>query len=237
MNNIKYKHTREAHNTQAALEMLPFIFKFKKPKSIIDIGCGNGSWLQAAKECGVPMILGIDGIKVRSEELNIEENEFIQHDLTKPLNLNLTFDMAICLEVAEHLPETAAEVLVNSLTTLSDFILFGAAIPGQGGQFHINEQWPEYWHKKFKLRGYSAYDIIRSEFWDNPNVFWWYKQNTIIYAKNELLKSSGFQKSESLKALIHPELFRKKIFYPKYLSTRAELFSLIVNCLKSILKK
>ena len=44
--------------------------------------------------------------------------------------------------------------LVATITKHGDAVLFSAAIPGQGGQDHLNEQWPEYWQKKFEVNGY-----------------------------------------------------------------------------------
>ena len=237
MNQIKYIHTERMHNTQAAFEILPFVFKLVNPQSVIDIGCGNGSWLKAATELGVEEIQGVDGIQVEDNQLNIPKDNFLQHDLTKYLQLDKKFDLAISLEVAEHLPESAADNIVAVLTAHSDCVLFSAAIPGQGGQYHINEQWPEYWHQKFKSKGYLAYDILRNEFWNNENVFWWYKQNTIMYAKKGFFESSEFKNSETVNAMVHPELFRKKIVHPKYLKSKKELFKLAFQSIKLAFKR
>ena len=151
-----------------------------QPRGIIDVGCGNGSWLSAVKELGVKEVLGIDGIYVGDKEIKVDKSEFLKKDLTIGFDLKKRFDLAISLEVAEHLPENKSDTIVDILVKHSDVILFSAAIPGQGGQYHFNEQWPEYWNKKFRDRGYVAYDILRDQFWDNDNVFWWYKQNILL---------------------------------------------------------
>ncbi|MNG06715.1 hypothetical protein D3C84_899730 [compost metagenome] len=169
--------------------------------------------------------------------MNIPENNFLQHDLTKSLQLNKKFDLAISLEVAEHLPESAANIIVETLTNHSDCILFSAAVPGQGGQYHINEQWPEYWHQKFKSKDYLAYDVLRNEFWNNEKIFWWYKQNIILYAKKGVFKDSELQSSEIVNAIVHPELYRKKITHPKYITNRKVLLKLAFKCLKLALKR
>ncbi|WP_348810491.1 class I SAM-dependent methyltransferase [Flavobacterium maritimum] len=237
MNQIKYNHTEKTHNTRAAFEILPFVFNLINPKSIIDIGCGNGSWLKAATELGVAGIQGVDGVKVDGNQLNIPESNFLQHDLTKQLWLNKKFDLAISLEVAEHLPESAASNIIDALTTHSDCILFSAAVPGQGGQYHVNEQWPEYWHQKFKSKGYLAYDVLRNSFWNNENIFWWYRQNIILYAKKGVFNDNELQSSEIVNAIVHPELYRKKITHPKYITNKKELFKLAFQCLKLVLKR
>jgi cyclopropane fatty-acyl-phospholipid synthase-like methyltransferase len=65
------------------------------------------------------------------------------------------FDVAISAEVAEHVKPQFADNLVNQLVTLSDQIMFTAAVPGQGGGVdHVNEQPNSYWIEKFVRRGY-----------------------------------------------------------------------------------
>jgi hypothetical protein len=61
-----------------------------------------------------------------------------------------TFDLAICLEVAEHLPPEAAEGFIDSLTRLAPVVLFSAAITFQVGNQHLNGQWPDYWATLFR---------------------------------------------------------------------------------------
>jgi len=72
---------------------------------------------------------------------------------------------------------------VENLVNLSDIILFSAAIPNQGGDRHVNEQWPSYWVKKFKERGYVAIDPIRGAMEKIQAVQPFYIQNLLIYVK------------------------------------------------------
>lgn len=236
MTKINYQHSQEIHNTKDALEILPVVFKYIQPKSIVDIGCGNGSWLKASKLLGVETVTGVDGVKVDRKELLIEDHEFLLHDLTKPLQLQQSYDMAICLEVGEHLPKSSADMLISSLCTLSDVVLFSAAVPNQLGHCHINEQWPEYWHQKFKEHNFLAYDILRQEFWDHKKVFWWYSQNMIIYGKKGCL-DDVIVPNKKVNALVHPSNYNQKITHPKYLKTKKELLNLIALTAKILLKK
>lgn len=235
MSQVKYVHTERMHNPIAATEILPYVFKFKNISSIIDVGCGNGSWLKAAKELGVKEVLGIDGIQVSPNEMNIEPSEFCKKDLTSFFDLEKKYDLLISLEVAEHLPETAANTFIKSLTNHSDYILFSAAIPGQGGQYHINEQWPNYWNEKFIENGYKAYDILRNHFWNNKKVFWWYKQNMILYVKKNSDTMTNVKSNNFVSAIVHPDLYNKKTTKPKYLSNKERLIG-IKNILKSFIK-
>lgn len=210
MTAVKYVHNNLVHNTRAAEEVLPFLFDKINPKQVIDIGCGTGSWLYVAKKIGAENILGVDGIYIDKGLLCIDEKDFLQHDLTKPIKLSQKFDLAICLEVAEHLPDEHSDNLINILTQHADIILFSAAIPGQGGQYHVNEQYPFYWQKKFNKMGFSACDILRDKFWNNKNVEWWYKQNMLLYFKEDN-NQYKFGKTESIQIKVHPELFETKI--------------------------
>ena len=126
---------------------------------------------------------------------------FKAHDLRTPFTLNRKFDLAICLETAEHLPESSSDVLVSNLVSHADRILFSAAVPGQGGQNHINEQWPEYWEAKFAVHGFYFQDTIRPLIWTNPKVEWWYRQNIFLVERKKPL-SFPFN---SL-SVVHPEL-------------------------------
>ena len=236
MTKINYQHTTEIHNSKDALEILPFVFKYIHPESIIDIGCGNGSWLEAAKKLGVRQVLGVDGIKLDNNNLLINEDEFILHDLTRPLELGKTYDLTISLEVAEHLPESASDTFVANICEHSDVVLFSAAIPNQGGQFHINEQWPEYWHQKFKAHGFLAYDLLRQEFWNNSNVFCWYSQNMIIYAKDGIM-DDAILPNDMVNGLVHPHIYKRKITHPRYLKNNYDLFRLIGKTFIILIKR
>jgi 2-polyprenyl-3-methyl-5-hydroxy-6-metoxy-1,4-benzoquinol methylase len=209
ISDVNYAHSNEFHNEKAASIILPYVLSLFTINSIADFGCGTGSWLSAAKKLGVEKVRGIDGIRVDDDMLTINENEFTLHDLKKPLNLNEKFDLAICLEVAEHLPETAAVNIVDMLTAHSDVILFSTAIPFQTGDHHINEQWPSYWQDLLEKKGFYPYDILRAHFWNNPNVEWWYKQNIIIYSNKKELAKLGNPTKEVL-ALVHPDLLTMK---------------------------
>jgi hypothetical protein len=183
----------------------------------------------------VKEVLGIDGIQVSPNEMNIEPSEFCKKNLTSFFDLEKKYDLLISLEVAEHLPENAANTFIKSLTNHSDYILFSAAIPGQGGQYHINEQWPNYWNEKFIENGYEAYDILRNHFWNNKNVFWWYKQNMILYVKQNSGTMTNFKSNNYVSSIVHPDLYNKKTTKPKYLSNKERLIE-IKNIVKSFIK-
>jgi SAM-dependent methyltransferase len=198
---VKYVHKTTIHNTKAASEVVPLIIDRVKPASVVDVGCGIGTWLEVFKQQGVPHVRGIDGDYVDQTMLHIKEEEFLIADLETPPHLELKFELALCLEVAEHLKPESAAPFISFLTSLSDHVIFSAAIPGQGGQNHLNEQWLTYWEKLFNNHGFVIQDWLRSEIWNNPKVDVWYKQNMVSFVKN------GQKITDGKIDLVHPELF------------------------------
>jgi hypothetical protein len=128
-------------------------------------------------------VKGLDG-QYASEAFCLEASKFEAINLEEPIRQDRRYDMAICLEVAEHLEPWRAEGLVADLCSFSNLILFSAAIPRQGGTDHKNENWPEYWARHFKRNGFVPIDIVREKFWNNDDVDWWYSQNILFYVQD-----------------------------------------------------
>jgi SAM-dependent methyltransferase len=196
MKMIESKHyTQDFYDEQqngslvSAKRVLPLVKSLFNPSSVIDVGCGVGYWLKVWKEdLGVSDILGIEGPYVSPDMLKIPRETVQFQDLKNAFHLNRKFDLAMSLEVAEHLPKEHAEEFIESLTIASDIILFSAAIVGQEGTYHINEQMPEYWAKIFAQYSYVPVDYIRPKIWTDERIEWWYRQNIIIYVRRERLK-------------------------------------------------
>ncbi|MGH0001604.1 class I SAM-dependent methyltransferase [Pseudovibrio ascidiaceicola] len=169
----------------SAREVLPIVFQHLSPKSVIDFGCGTGSWLLAAQQLGAEELLGLDGDWVPQSSLRIANRHFRQVDLENPENIHVKqrFDLAMSLEVLEHLSSPAAHVVLDKMTKAADNILLSVAVPEQGGIHHINEQRQSYWATLLEEKGFSPMDIIRPAIWCNPNVSVWYKQNILLYSK------------------------------------------------------
>ncbi len=178
----------DAGAKSSAQHMISVVQPLLEVRSIVDLGSGRGVWLREWAAAGVADITGVDGDYVDRENLAIPTDAFHATDLTKPLDLGRRFDLAQSLEVGEHLPETAANILVDSLTKHSDRVLFSAAVTGQGGEFHINEKPLSFWQDIFAERGYTAFDCVRPHLKSVWDVEPWYKYNTILYVNKAGLK-------------------------------------------------
>jgi SAM-dependent methyltransferase len=132
---------------RSARRVVPLVLAAVHASRVVDVGCGEGAWLSVFKEAGCT-VRGVDGDYVDRRRLLIDEDEFVGHDLTEGFDLG-RFDLAVCLEVAEHLEAPFADQLVATLVRHAPVVLFSAAIPGQGGVGHVNEQWPAFWVEKF----------------------------------------------------------------------------------------
>jgi SAM-dependent methyltransferase len=207
-----YQSLREGAR-RSAEAIVPLVMGLLHPRSVIDVGCGDGTWLSVFRRHGVKDILGIDREYVSGEILEIPEGNFLAHDLRVPLALDGEFQLVVSLEVAEHLPDESAKTLIDSLTRLGPAILFSAAVPFQGGTDHVNEQWPDYWVDLFREKGFVPLDPIRKLLWERDDVDYWYRQNILLFVKREYLENRPELAAErkdahgSQLSLVHPKMY------------------------------
>ncbi len=202
-----------AGSLRSAKSILSYVFEIYKPNSVLDLGCGIGAWLLAASDLGATQLTGMDGEWVDPEKLLTKEIEFYPVNFESDIQITNRYDLVISVEVAEHVSERRADAFVSSLCLASDVVLFGAAICGQGGENHINEQWQSYWADKFEAKGYLCLDLIRPEMWNDVSIEWWYRQNTFLFVKkgSDSIDARTAQVScRSMTDLVHPENYMAK---------------------------
>lgn len=179
-----HKSHGEMTSNSARMSVGPLLDMFGA-KSVLDVGCGDGRWLAACQELGVETIAGVDGPWTELDKLLIPSESVVIQDLSQSFDLGKRFDLAMSLEVAEHVPESSADIFVENMIRHADLVLFAAAIPYQGGYRHINEQWQSYWQKLYDARGYQSFDVLRAKLWHEDGVHYWYKQNMLVYVNRD----------------------------------------------------
>lgn len=170
---------------RSAEEMLPILRRHFTITSVVDFGAGQCAWLSVWRRMGVSDVLGLDGEYVDTSALLVPPDQFVPADLSRPIRLGRTFDLVQSLEVAEHIAPAAAETFVDNLVAHGSIILFSAAAPGQGGEYHVNEQPYDYWRTLFQRRDYVLLDLIRAELIRRPGVEPWYKYNSFLYVHRD----------------------------------------------------
>lgn len=166
---------------------VPLLTKIFRPESVLDLGCGRGHFVSALRTWGVNA-WGIEGAQAA-----IVSPYISAHDLRKPIALlHLDrFDLALSIEVAEHIEKEYADVFVDTLVTASDHVVMTAAPPGQGGTMHVNEQPPIYWLQKFTERGYEVDLAAQSKLLagiskareDGHHVAAWWETNLLVFRR------------------------------------------------------
>lgn len=201
--------TKESRH--AAGVVVPMLLDLLPSRSVLDVGCGSGPWVASFLANGVTDVVGVDGDYVDRSQLLMPSDHFHAQDLTSPFDLGRRFDLVLCLEVAEHLPSHNADTLVESLTRHADLIIFSAAIPGQGGTNHLNEQWPSYWASRFSRVGYDVFDVLRPRLWAESRIGFWFRQNLLVFAFGaDANRVRTLPQVNPPLDLVHPEQFTNR---------------------------
>lgn len=155
--------------------VLPRVLDEVRATSVIDVGCGVGAWGHVAQQQGCT-VKGVDG-NVPGDQLLIDDFERV--DLAGGYDCD-GFDLAICLEVGEHLPESSSAALIAGLCK-ARYVLFSGAHPGQGGVDHVNEQWGTWWARLFSANGYTGSSHLKWRHWPDNKVQDFYRENLLLF--------------------------------------------------------
>jgi SAM-dependent methyltransferase len=158
-----------------------------RPHSVVDVGCGSGWLLVALRQAGC-RVHGFDNSRAAVSRCIALGLAVERMDLEKPIWGADRFDVAVSLEVAEHLPQKAAQAYVRFLTTLSDVVVLTAAQPGQGGVSHLNERPRHYWVEKFAGLGFVEDGKTSARWvaeWRAAAVAEWYVDNLMVFCRKQ----------------------------------------------------
>ncbi|MEO8260456.1 MAG: class I SAM-dependent methyltransferase [Acidobacteriota bacterium] len=246
--NITSQYTDEYYKDQIAPSLesarifLGHLWKYYQPQSVVDVGCGRGAWLKACHELGSSELFGLDGDWNNQAAMIDDHIRFRAIDLNRPFTLDGRVELAMSVEVAEHLEPASSAAFVESLTRAADAVVFGAAYLRQNGPTHINERRHSWWAHLFQKNGYVPFDLFRPSLWGDEQIPFWYRQNTFLYARKNspvyaTLKAAGFAELLDLRFLdcIHPVLFELRTSFD--LGFRDHLGMLVPSLLRAMRKK
>jgi SAM-dependent methyltransferase len=217
-----FYENRRAHTAHAARRIIAALPPSLPRGAVGDIGCGTGTWLAAALNAGADTAFGIEGDWVTPAMLDHPAITFAPQDLEHRFS-GPRLDLVLSLEVAEHLSPARAEGFVADLAALAPAILFSAAIPGQGGVGHLNEQWQSWWATRFAAHGYGAHDVIRPAIWTDEAIPAWYRQNAVLYLDAETAGRLGLAATDAaLLDRVHPAFWDRANRELKYANALPE---------------
>jgi SAM-dependent methyltransferase len=199
----------------SAQHILDILGEYLQPTSVLDVGCGLGTWLSVLQDRGIKDVLGVDGPWLNPKDVVCDPSVLQVTDLEAGCDLGRRFDLVVCLEVAEHLSPAAAERFVESLVRHASAVLFSAAIPFQGGHHHVNERFLSYWATLFAKHTFQPVDIIRGRIWHDQRVLWWLRQNIVLFAHKDLIaaneKLRQAAEHQSPISVVHPDVYAQRI--------------------------
>ncbi len=232
--NSEFYVEMEVTSVSSAKEIVPILVKQYNPTSVVDVGCGTGAFAYEFIKNGIQDVIGYEGDWMRDKDTLLQKEKYIYTDLTKEIIVARNFDLCLCLEVAEHLDSFAAETLISSLTALSTRVVFSAAIPRQGGNHHVNEQWPDYWAKLFAEKGFFLDWDPRISIWNNSSIHSCYRQNLLVFSKKT-------EPSHIIPiSLVHPDAWIQAMKYrkvPIWLRLTSKLPRILLRAGKRVVSK
>lgn len=198
------------------------IWEIYQPKTVVEFGCGPGHLSRELAKIGV-QVTAVDGysqpdfaeLSVEFHSLNLNDPTAIAHLFT-----NKSFDLALSLEVAEHLEPEVSPTIANWLTKIAPVVIFSAGVPGQEAHGHINLRPRDYWHSLFTQANFIAADRIREKLRLHPSIAHWYRLNILDYVHIDHAQIP--QPDEVIRRLIASESAATTAYYEQ----RSKLYAL-----------
>ena len=122
------------------------------PRTVLDAGCAMGFLVEALRDRGVEAF-GLDISEYALQRVRDDLKPYCWlGSVLDPLPRR--YDLIVCIEVLEHLPQTDSERALENLCRYCDDMLFSSTPEDYREATHFNVQPPEYWAEQFALQGF-----------------------------------------------------------------------------------
>ena len=171
--------TMAAEERPFARRLMTWIAAWGQPP-LVDLGAGTGVYVEAARGHGW-QAQGYD-ITLQQTRPDLVERQSLL-DVTDPGRT------VLCIEVAEHLPESAAWGVIDSVwrnCLPGGLVIWSAAQPGQAGVGHVNCQPPGYWRERAIIKGFIEREDLERDLhrWITSGYHMgWFAQNRQVWQR------------------------------------------------------
>jgi hypothetical protein len=155
------------------------LYDFFKDKSytIVDLGCGNGVYLERLAAETNNKVICVEG----NHSVNNPKLNFKHMDLTSVIDM--PSDWKLSFEVGEHIPKQFESVFLSNLTKdTKEGVILSWGQPGQGGPGHINEMSISELKKKMRVLGFEEQPEW-SQFFRHNTLYPWFRNNILVYTR------------------------------------------------------
>lgn len=172
-----YCENEEGHCFDSSLcSEIEKIFEEKEINDVVDFGCGPGKYVKRFIESGRQCI-GYDGNPHTPKYTNGTCQVL---DLSEVFNLNKKFDCVVSLEVGEHIPKEYEQIFIDNIASHTNrFLICSWAVPGQGGDGHVNCQTNEYIIEEISKRGFEINSNLTKRIRNASSLSWF--KNTLFF--------------------------------------------------------
>ena len=176
---INYDHIA-VDEAPSAERIAKWISSALPPGTVLDIGCGPGTYVDALRTFGITA----RGIDIDNRVLG---KEHLKYQSLFELDDVDQADTVVCLEVAEHIDESAADLVAYQVARcVKKTLIWTAAQPGQGGIGHINCQSKQYWEEKLTEQGLVRNRELETrmlEFVVQGPHMGWFRNNVMLFTR------------------------------------------------------
>jgi glycosyltransferase involved in cell wall biosynthesis len=169
----------ESEEKPMANNLARWIKEELNPDSVLDIGCGPGTYVESLLDTGI----NATGLDIDDR---VHGKSYLKHQSLFDIK-DERADVVICLEVAEHIEqEREDEVVEKVVSTVGKSLIWTAAAVGQGGIGHINCKNKEEWSEKITKAGLTR-NLKREEelkkYIQQDKHMGWFTRNLLYFER------------------------------------------------------